>query len=352
MRRAKPAIPKGWTGFMSALRNKEYKKLDDMGSVLVAKAANQIESSGIVGGYTVPPDFSLAIATTYEEESFWYQRAFTTPMLSLETTLPVPNAITAQTAGTAPWFGGMVFGWGLTAGAVQQTNPTLAQVRLTAKSLIGTVVMSNDLAADMGPGGDEFLFTIFAKGAAYYEELAFLQGTGTIAGTTSPQAQPLGVINSPGTVQVTRKTGNQINQQDISNIAAALAPKAWTKAIWVCSPTALGQISGITGYVPNQQNGFDTDMVSAAGSLLGRPLFVTDKVPALGTKGDLGLYDPSQYVIGDRAELVVQASTDNKFATNQTVYRIWRRLDGTPIYGSPITLTDGTTKVSAHVCLV
>ena len=354
MSRKRSSIPKGWTGFMSALRNKQLKRLEDMGAVPISKAVNQIEDSGIVGGYAVPPDFNLMISTTYEEETFWYQRATVVPMLSLETTMPVPNAITAQAAGTAPWFGGMDMGWGKVAGVVQQTNPTLAQVRLTAKNLIGTVVMSNDLAADLGPGGDEFIFTIFARSAAYYEELAFLQGTGFAAGSTSQQAQPLGVINSPGTVNMTRQTLGAIVQQDVSNIAKSLAPKAWTKAIWVCSPTALGQVSGIAGYVPNQQNGFDTDMVSAAGSLMGRPLFVTDKVPALGTKGDLGLYDPSQYVIGDRAELIVQAGTEVPpyFAANQTVYRIWRRVDGTTIYSSPITLTDSTTKVSASVTLV
>jgi len=347
MRRRKASIPKGWTGFLSALRNRQHKQLADMGSVLVSKASVQNESSGITGGYSVPPDFNLMIATTYEEESFWYQRATVVPMLSLETALPIPNA-SAQTAGTAPWFGGMDLGW---VGTPIATNTTFSQVRLTAKSLTGVITVSNDLAADMGPGGDEFLFTIFARGAAYYEELAFLQGTGVVAGGSSPQAQPQGVINAPGTVVITRKTTNQINQQDVNGLAAALAPKSWTKAIWVCSPTALAQVMAITGYVPNQQNGFDTDHVSAAGSLAGRPLFVTDKVPALGTQGDLGLYDPSQYVIGDRAELIVQASTENKFTNNQTVYRIWRRLDGTPIYGKPITLTDGATQVSSFVTL-
>src|SRR5262249_42312350 len=48
-------------------------------------------------------------------------------------------------------------------------------------------------------------------------------------------------------------------------------------------------------------------------ALLGRPAFPTEKLPAIGTKGDLMLIDPSFYVIGDRMQIEIAASEHVNF---------------------------------------
>ena len=48
-------------------------------------------------------------------------------------------------------------------------------------------------------------------------------------------------------------------------------------------------------------------------SLLGRPAFPSEKLPALGTKGDLMLLDPSLYVVGDRQQIEIAASEHVNF---------------------------------------
>ncbi len=354
MSRAKP-VPKQWDGFMESVRKASardstdlvrkdaYKWLMDAGSTHVSKANNQIESAGIYGGFTVPPDFNMSIATSYEEECFLYPRATVVPMLSKTTQLPRVNAETAQSAGVPPWWGGMAFAWGTGGtGTITATNPTLAQNELTAHSLIGTVTASMNMAEDYGVAGNDFLFNMFARGAAYNEEYAFLNGLG------GSQDQPMGIIKSPSFIKVTRAGAGHIAQADVALMTAAMTPRGWMHGIWACSPSAIGDLVKITGYIPNQ-SGFETLGISAIGSLFGRPVFVTDKLPILGTSGDLIFIDPTQYIIGDRAELVVQISDEKLFTTYQRVYRIWRRVDGQPLFSTFITGTDGSSKISPFV---
>ncbi len=86
-------------------------------------------------------------------------------------------------------------------------------------------------------------------------------------------------------------------------------------------------------------------------SLLGFPMYCSEKLPPLGTKGDLILIDPLYYLIGDRATLTISASDHVNFLKNQVTFRVTRRTDGQPWIEKPITLQDGSTTVSPFVVL-
>jgi HK97 family phage major capsid protein len=81
------------------------------------------------------------------------------------------------------------------------------------------------------------------------------------------------------------------------------------------------------------------------------PVFITEKLPALGTKGDLMLIDPSLYVVGDRQQLEVAASEHVNFLKNQMTWRVVERIDGQPWMDKAITLQDGASTVSPFVAL-
>jgi HK97 family phage major capsid protein len=86
-------------------------------------------------------------------------------------------------------------------------------------------------------------------------------------------------------------------------------------------------------------------------NLLGLPAILTEKVPALGTKGDLMLLDPSLYVVGDRMQIEIAASEHVNFLKNQMTWRVVERVDGQPWLDKPVTLQDGATQVSPFVVL-
>jgi HK97 family phage major capsid protein len=82
------------------------------------------------------------------------------------------------------------------------------------------------------------------------------------------------------------------------------------------------------------------------------PLFVTEKLPALGTTGDLLLTDPSLYIIGDRMAVMIDVSDPGPgFRTNQSWFNVWLRQDAMPLTSGIITLQDTQTQVSQVVVL-
>jgi HK97 family phage major capsid protein len=84
--------------------------------------------------------------------------------------------------------------------------------------------------------------------------------------------------------------------------------------------------------------------------ILTRPVLFTEKVPTLGTKGDIGLYDFSQYVVGLRSDMRFDTSIAVHFETDELLSRIIERHTGTTLWDEPLTLADGTT-VSPFVLL-
>jgi len=306
----------------------------------VVKAAMG-ENTGTAGGYLVPQDYSTRILEVISEDSFLYPRANRIPMMSGEIQVPRIDVETVPSAaGTSPFFGGITFTWG-SEQTPAETEPKFRSMSLRAWDLLGYAVISNQFLMDTGPAGEDALVKLFGKAAAWYTEYAFLQGTGTA------QLMPLGIINSPAAVTVSRQVGNQISVTDIAAMGAALLPYSWKGAIWACSPTCLAQIVKIPSYFINM----DAHEKANAGTLMTRPLFVSEKLAALGAQGDLLLFDPWLYTIGERMQILIDVSPHVNFRNFQTVFRIWVRIDGKPQVSKSITLQDTTTVVSPYVIL-
>jgi len=90
---------------------------------------------------------------------------------------------------------------------------------------------------------------------------------------------------------------------------------------------------------------------SIPGTIFGRPFFVTEKMSALGSEGDIGVFDFGFYLIGDRQPLTIDASTHVYFTTNCTAWRFVLRVDGQPWLKSAITPRNGSNTLSPFVIL-
>ena len=85
-------------------------------------------------------------------------------------------------------------------------------------------------------------------------------------------------------------------------------------------------------------------------SLFGWPIIWTEKLPALGTAGDILLADFSYYAVADLGGLEVQASPHYKFTNNITVIRGVLYTDGDCMTSCEIELMNGES-VSPFVTL-
>jgi HK97 family phage major capsid protein len=304
------------------------------------------DSSGATGGYTVPPDFYQKLVSIMEENTFFRQRAFVQPMASATLQIPYLDITTVQTAGVSPFFGGAQMSWTAEAQTRTETEPAFKQLELKANELSGYSVSSNILLQDAAFGLEKFLFQLFGRAIAWFEEYAYLQGNGV--------GKPMGVLNCGAVIKVTRNTGSAIKLVDVAKMFGSMIPASQTKAVWATSPTCIQQLLQLADagnralFLPESYGGFHQ---APKWTLLGLPVYITEKLPALGTLGDLMLIDPSLYVIGDRQMLEIAASEHVNFLKNQMTWRVVERIDGQPWMDKPITLQDASSQVSPFVAL-
>ena len=226
-----------------------------------------------------------------------------------------------------------------------ETEPQFKMMELKAHELSGCSVSSNVLLADAAFGLEKFLFTLFGQAIAWFEEYAFLQGNGV--------GKPQGMLTAAASVSVTRQGANLVQFADVAGMLGLLLPASLKRAIWAIHPYVLPELvqladaGGRVVWVPN--NGGAQD--SVPGTLFGLPVFTTEKLPALGTSGDILLIDPQLYVIGDRMQIEVAASAHVNFLKNQMTWRVVERVDGQPWLDSAVTSQDGASTVSPFVAL-
>ncbi len=72
-------------------------------------------------------------------------------------------------------------------------------------------------------------------------------------------------------------------------------------------------------------------------------VLATEKLPGLGTKGDIMLVDFSQYSIGLRKEVVLQKSMHVGWQTDESGYRVILRADGQGRWSKVVTPRNGDT---------
>jgi HK97 family phage major capsid protein len=276
-------------------------------------------------------------------------------MASATLQFPYLDITTVPSAGNSPFFGGVIASWTSEAQTRTETEPKFKMMELKAQELSGYSVSSNVLLQDAAFGLEKFLFTLFGKAVAWYEEYAFLQGNGV--------GKPLGVLNSAATIQTGGTSGHRdsglgaagISFADVSTMLSKFLPGSLAsgKGGWYASPTCIPFLLQLKDGA-NRAIFISIDQGAVkkpTWKLFGLPLTITEKLPACGTIGDLLLVDPSLYVIGDRQMLEVAASEHVNFLANQMTWRFVQRVDGRPWLENAITLQDATTTVSPFVAL-
>ena len=339
------------TDFLFAVRRHDEPRLKSVYGATRTKAPLG-QASGPAGGYLVPERLNLELMRDVGEDALVRPRAAVVPMTTSSVRLPLPDATTAPSAGTTPFFGGVKLSWTGEGQTRPETEPAFREVDLRAWDLTGYALQSMTLYQDGGAGVEAFLRKLFARSIAWYEDYAYLQGDGV--------GKPQGVLGCPGAAVVNRNGSNAFdNAHDVANMSKALLPGSWAKAIWLVSPTVWPQLvvmgSGASGASPSWQA--NQPIMEGAGRphfyLNGQFGWVTEKLPALGTKGDVILFDPSLYVIGDRGavEIVFSEDEPTAYKNYQGVWRVTYRGDGQPWFSKTVTLSDGATVVSPYVVL-
>jgi HK97 family phage major capsid protein len=202
---------------------------------------------------------------------------------------------------------------------------------------------SNEWLSDADPAMRARLETIFQSSLRWYCESKLWNGTGS--------GQALGALVGDGALSITKETGqtaDTILTENIVKMWARLRPGSHNRAIWACNPGCfpmLATLSISVGVGGNSVGLLQPSGIAGAPatSILGRPLYLSEHLPALGDAGDICLLDPMLYVLGDRKQIIVDASPHIRFQYDETAFRVQARFDGQPALSSVLTPANGDT---------
>lgn len=296
------------------------------------------------GGFLIPEELRSELLQVSLESSVVRPRARVIPMSSLAVPIPIVD----DTSHVGSVFGGITAFWTEEGAAAEESQAKFGRARLEAKKLTIYTEAPNELVAD-APAFGSFLDQILPQAIAFYEDVAFIKGSGV--------GEPLGVINSDASIEANRGTANTIAFADIVGMYARMLPQSLMSAVWIISPAVVPQLLQLV-------NDTGTEAVSPSlwltggqlfnaptMSLLGRPVIVSEKVPNLGTAGDITFVDFGFYLIGDRQVAQATSSPHFRFRTDETAYKIVERVDGRPWLNNPIEPENGGDTLSPIVKL-
>jgi len=299
------------------------------------------------GGFLIPEMLRAEVLRLALEKAIVRSRARVIPMDSLTVVLPAVDS----TSNVSSVFGGITGFWTEEGATLTGSQPKFTRVKLEAHKLVLYTEMPNELIRDSRPAMDAFVGDIFPEGLAWFEDVAFFVGGGV--------GEPLGFLNAPAAVSVTRSTtvaGNNVEWVDVVNMYARMLPQSLDRAVWVISPDVLPSLLTMTlpGNVPPVIMGggsFASGSDRPAMSMLGLPIVVSEKARTVGTAGDINLVDFGFYLIGDRQAMSARQSEDFKFNEDATAFRVIERVDGRPWLKSAITPQNNGSTLSPFVKL-
>jgi HK97 family phage major capsid protein len=299
------------------------------------------------GGFLIPETLRSEMLRVSLETSIVRPRARVIPMETLRIPFPAIDA----TSNVSSVFGGVVAYWTEEGAALTASSASFGRVVLEAKKLTAYTEIPNELLSDSIGSFMAFIDQIFPQAIGWYEDIAFLKGTGV--------GEPLGMLSTvnPALIAVAKEggqTATTIVWENIIRMYARMLPESLNRAIWLVSPDTFPELATMALSVGT--GGSAVWLTNGTGgppmTILGRPVYVTEKTPGvLGAQGDISFVDPAMYLIGDRQAMSASSSEHYKFGNDVTAYRIIERVDGRPWLQSAITPQNNGATLSPFVQL-
>ncbi len=294
------------------------------------------ETSNPDGGATIPLGFIKKVWLRAIARDTPLSRARYEVVSTNEGTMPA-TAETSRADGSR--WGGALSYWQAEAQQLQTTHPKLANDQYRLKKLTLLIPVTAELFEDAGLL-EPFLNEVVVREFRYQTVAAMMTGNGV--------GRPLGLTLAPGTITVAKDPGQAAATVSTTNITNMMARTyeanrpnlAWFVQGDIQLPTLGLPVVGMTGYTGPQENP----------CVLGKPWIALEQASAIGTVGDVTLADFSDYLLvfgGFRKDI----SFDFKFDYHEGYLRFSYRIDGQPLWATPVTPPNSTITKSAFICL-
>ena len=305
----------------------------------------QTMGTGATGGYALPEQFDANIRQVQAQEAIIRPRAAVIPAGSppdAKLTFPSLDQTSAQNI-----YGGVTVvhtGEGVT---MSETDAKLREVSLEPKEISAYIVVTNKLLNNWEAAG-AFMTRQLSSAMVGQEDYDFMRGDGV--------NKALGFINCAAAIEYNRATASAVAFADVYGMLARILMRGGSY-IWLASQTIIPQLAAMTdaGTHAVWLGGRDANGAAQGPlptTLFGLPIVFGDRLPALGTKGDLSLVNLSYYLVKDGSGPAAASSEHILFLSNKTVFKIVWNVDAHPWLTEPIGLEGSTSNtVSPFVVL-
>lgn len=300
------------------------------------------------GGFLVQTDFQPGILQRIWETGQLFRKTDNTTIGPNANGLKI-NAIDETSRATGSRWGGVRGYWLAEAATKTASKPTFRQMELTLNKLAAVFYATDELLQDT-----QALEQEVAK--SFMGELAFLVDDALIRGTGA--GQPLGILNSAGTLSIAAESGqtaDTVIAENIWNMFFRMHPASVARGEWYINQAVLAQLQQLNVVVGVGGLPLFTPPGGIAatpfGTLLGRPINVIEQASAIGDVGDIIFADWSAYKTISKGGVQTASSIHVAFLTDETAFRWVLRVDGQPKFDSVLTPYKGTDTLANFITL-
>lgn len=301
------------------------------------------EGSGQDGGFLVPPEFSRSI---------WMHSLGEDSLIPLtDNTEVTGNSMVFPKDETTPWgTDGITVAWQGEAAAATPTKPKFGVNVMRLYKLMGLVPMSDELLADAN-ALNSYLPKKLGVKIRWKANEAILWGSGA--------GLPMGALQGNAAVVQAKDAAQAtltLSLLNCANMISRLPPGSYANAIWVINNNVLPALFTLSlgNYPVYLPAGAPVGgaQLNPYGTLLGRPIVVSQHAKSFTSQGDVNLVDLSYYRTITKAGGVETASSMHLyFDADVTAFRAIFRMDGQPAIVNPINPANGSTTLSPFVQL-
>jgi len=305
------------------------------------KATGLSENVPADGGYLLAPQIAGGIIERMYNTGEILRRVASDPIGPNSNSM-LYNAVDESSRADGSRFGGVQGYWMAEAGTITASKPTFRQMELKLKKVAALCYATDELLAD-AVALESWLSRTVPEELRFKVEDAIYNGNGV--------GKPLGLMNSPALVSVTRADASEVDQVDIANMWA----RRWSGVsdyVWLANPSVFPELINLTvGNFPFLLPMNSGGQANPAFSLYGAPYIEVEYTKALGTSGDLMLVSLSQYQTINKGGIQAASSIHVNFTSDETAFRFIYRIDGQPLWNSTLTPFDAGNTLSPYVVL-
>jgi len=337
--------------YFAAVRDAEVRGQVDSRLIRAAATTIGTESLGEDGGFAIPPDWRSDIVRLVEGEESLLGMCDQQRTSSNQLVVPVDE--------NAPWHAsGVRAYWVDESTATTQTKPNLKPLTVRANKMMVLVYLTDELVED-APAMGAFVQRKAPAAIQWKLNDALINGNGA--------GQPLGILNSPALVTITKETSQPNATLVAANVQKMYARMhaTWRRnAVWLYNqdiePQLFQMVSKVTNVAGSENvgGGYPLYMppggmsASPYGTLMGRPMIATEACATLGTAGDIILANLQMYLAliktgGVRFDMSIHV----EFEKDLLAFRFILRVGGQPWLSAAVARANGSNTLSPFVTL-